>query len=324
MFPPIFDVVDLKEQLLELEGNNNVVIYDVNSTFFYNYNMNNLYHDIKVMPIYLNKSLIGGIYIKINKKKRFVVNYSVIYLRHYKEYIENYIEINFKSANCYIMLPCDLNIKLPRINHNTKTVIIYIEDDDEKQIKKFTKGRRGSLKKSFKENLLFRELSSIEEYKQMLNILEIQSKRNNYRISETNMELLNMYYYELRPISMVKAFGVFKNNDLIAADLIMIAGARARAQIIAEKYLGDSNAQTFLMYNILNFLRNKGIKSLDLSGYADNNSYLSGVGFFKKSLGGHVENHCEYDTSILQRRILNFKRSNIVQKLYGIYKQRKL
>jgi hypothetical protein len=314
------DKISNELRILENEAD---VFYDVQATVIYNELRIKNGKQIKVMSVYNDNKLIAAVYINIfgNRNNKYTAYDSIIYLKSYSPFLEKFIDDHFYRQNIAIRVNVlqDLTFhKLHKIKNNAKTVLIPVKENEDEQKKMLVKGRPHDVTKALKNNLKFKVLNTYDEYMKMLDILNKLENAKNFVGEKIPIKL---YYDILEPAGYAVAYGIFKEDELIAVTLVLKTKNYCRAQIIAEdpKYM-DTGAQSLLIWNILNHLRLENIRYLDLAGFPDHNSYMHGIGLFEKSFGGIVLDLKNYNENTISRLKNNIIKSPTFQKIYKFYK----
>ena len=322
----LLDIDSLKNRMLEIEINTNK-IYDVQATYYYNLAINKLgENNIKIMPIKDKEGdIIGGIYINKLTNSRYMLFDSIIFLNDNVKLVEQFINKKFHRVNVHGRLPLysDMDLSLHRPKYTSKTVIIKIENDENLQLKKVKKTRRQSIVKGSNiEGIRVRELNSIDDYLSAFEILKKHAKDRGYEVGQTK-EKIKMYYELLRPLNLVHIIGCFINDKLVAGIILLCTKNLCRTEsIFVLPELTTSGVPSFIMWKTILFCQNINVKYLDLAGYPDNHSYLSGIGYFKKSFGGDIVEHKDFDENIFHRFEYLLTNNPIIQSIYKFYKER--
>lgn len=321
---------EMENEMTSLENKVNVINFDPNASFAYNKFMREYGYNIKIAPIYKDGILIGACYVQLQKEYfhiRYLIQGGIIYLDGFKDTVEQFINKNFSHNDIYIryVLFQQLNFnRLHKIKHLPKTTLIPIKETEKEQRKLLIKGRRRDITKAINSGLTVRELTDIKEWEDMYNLLK---ELANYRGYDPgiDMELLKAYYEKLYPKRTAIAFGCFQGKDMVASDLVLFSKNRGREQIIAEEP-GQINtgAQSYLIWETINYCRKNNIKYLDLAGTPPEYSYMSGISNFKNSFGGDSLDIQIYDENTIKRLRQNVILLPLLLKLQRLYKNHKL
>ena len=326
----LVDLDKMENEMIDLENKVNVINFDPNASFAYNKFISEYGHNIKIAPIYKNDRLIGACYVELQNEYshiRYLIQGGIIYLDGFKDAVEEFIDKNFSQKNLCVryVLFQQLNFeRLHKIKHLPRTTLIPIKETEEEQRKLLIKGRRRDITKAVKLELVVRELNDIQEWEEMFNLLKELSNYRSYDL-DINMDLLKVYYKELYPKRIAIAFGCFKGKDMIAVDLVLFSKNRGREKIIAEKPdQMNTGAQSYLIWETINYCRKNNIKYLDLAGTPPEYSYMQGISNFKNSFGGDSLNIQIYDENSIKRLMQNIKLSPLFLKFQRIYKSKKV
>ena len=320
----LLDIDSLKNRMLEIERNTNE-IYDVYGTYYYNLAMNKLNSNIKIIPIKDKKGLIvGGIYINKLTNSRYISSDSIIFLDCNDDVVERFINKKLRGVNIHVRLPVysNIDLSLHKPKFQSKTVIIKILNDETLQLKRIKKTRRQSIfKGSNIEGIRVTELNNIDDYLSAFEILNNHAKYKGYKVGQTK-EKIRLYYELLRPLNLVHIIGCFINDKLVAGIILLCTKKYCRTESIFELPELTSDVPSFIMWKTILFCQNINVKYLDLAGYPDNHSYLSGIGYFKTSFGGDIVEHKDFDENIFHRFEYLLTDNPIIQSIYKFYKER--
>ncbi len=163
--------------------------------------------------------------------------------------------------------------------------------------------RRRKLKKSYQQNLLFRELKSDEEIKRFYGVLEDNMCKFDTVPVHTFDELLDLKRNRLSDI--VSFYGVYHENDLIAGSMVFSFGDRKvfHTQYLASRHDCLEYCPNEYMYTNL-MRRAKDLEyrflSFGTSTLEHGNVYNESLGLFKE--GFHTDTYLNR-TYILKREI---------------------
>lgn len=326
----LVNLEEMESNIINLENDENVINFDFKASYNYNKFLIESGYNIKIAPIYKDDIFIGVCYVQLQSRIsgiRYIIRGGIIFLNGYEDVVEEFIDKNFCCKNVIVRYTLfqQLNFKLlHKIKHLPTTTLIPIKETEQEQRKLLNRLRRRDITKAVKMGLTVRELTSINEWENMLNLLKELADFRGFKC-EIDMQLLKTYYEKLLPKRMAVAFACFYEGKMIAADLVFFSKNRADFQIIAEKpEIIDSGAQSYLIWEIIKYCRNNNINYLDLANTPPEYHYMAGIGKFKKSFGGDSLNMQIYEENTILRLKQNLILSPTLVKLERLFKNRKL
>ena len=147
-----------------------------------------------------------------------------------------------------------------------------------------------------REQWLFRKLDPVQYLTPAYQLFLASKAVKGYPMSMKEEELERMF--QLFP-QHYALFGVFKNNDLIAAS----AAIRINDQILYDFFHGESTDMrskspvVFLTRGLYEYARKKRMHTLDLGICSENGVRNEGLCTFKKKLGGKISRKVIYEIS---------------------------
>lgn len=168
--------------------------------------------------------------------------------------------------------------------YNEISTYIDLKSYNSNILKDFSSGQKENLRNALKNNLEFKTLSSEDELGDFYSVLCDNLLKYNTKPVHSLSELKDFMYYRLKDI--VRFYGIYSNNEMIAGGMIFIINNVVHTQYLAAK-------QKFVHMSPMTFLYYKLIETAKAGNYD------------KLSWGISTEQH----GSILNLNLLSFKES---------------